>query len=202
MAGVVAGAVVAITGPGGRDPGRALLAAGVAAAAGLGAGAADRWRRRGLWTGLALVTALGLYAGVPETNHIIGLAGGLAVLTLADCRGLVRMTSEVVLALDVVLVWAALWGAGARDGAAVAGLAMLGLLAALPVAAALPGPSRALMPERWQAAALVGLQAAYALALARLAAWRPSVVEVGIIVVVAALLLLGGGRVVMGPRRW
>ena len=129
--------------------------------AGVGAGRRCRaCRRRAAWprppshaarerpssSGWAAASALGLYLGVPETDHVVGVAAVLAVLVLASLAAPGRASWVLVVGLDVVLAWAAVRGAPGGGPALVAGLAMPGLLVVAPLTSHLPGPRRALVP--------------------------------------------------------
>lgn len=172
----------------------AALAVAAVAASGL-----DRWAGRGVTSGVALVTVAGVYLGPPETDQVLGLALGLAVLWIAEATGRAEVDGLVVLVLDVVLVWAVLFGAVSRPGAVVAGVCMLGLLVVLPVARLLPGP-RTGVPGSWQAVALVGLQLVYVVGLARTAARLDSAVDAAIICGAAVVALTVLARLVVGGR--
>jgi hypothetical protein len=180
---------------------RAGIAAIALALAAAAATSADRFARRGLWTGLAVATSLGLYVGVPETNHILGLAAGLLVLWLADLSGRLRINGLLVLAIDATLVWAAVWGASARPGAVVGGLALLGLLLVMPIVRVAPGPIEALVPPSWHVTALIGLQVGFAVAVGRLAALRESAAEAGMIALVGLAGLVALSRLVIGRQQ-
>jgi hypothetical protein len=67
---------------------------------------------------------------------------------------------------------------------------------------ALPGPRRPILGERWIPVALVLVQALFALALARLLAWRGLGPEVVVATGGALLLLVLAARLVMGRHPW
>ena len=163
---------------------------------------ADRWAPRGLWSGLAVVSVGGLYLGVPETDHFVALAAGLAVLWLADVAGRARVDGLVVLALTAVVAWAGLWGAVSRPGAVTGALALLGLLLVAWVAELLPGPSQPIVPRQLQSVALLALQAVFAVAVARWGALRTAALEGAVVGGVGLLALAWLSRLVMGPRPW
>ncbi len=84
---------------------------------------------------------VGLYLGVPETDHVVGVAAVLAVLLVASLAAPRRASWVLVVGLDVVLAWAAVRGAPAGGPPLVAGLAMPGLLVVAPLTSHLPGPA-------------------------------------------------------------
>jgi len=163
---------------------------------------ADRWAPRGLWSGLAVLSAGGLYLGVPETDHLIAVAGGLAALLVADVAGRVRMDGLVVLALAAVVVWVGVWGAVSRSGALTAGMALLGLMLVAPAAERLPGPGRAWVPARGQVVALLVLQALFVVGGARLGALRSEAIDGAVVGLLGLVVLAWLARLVMGPRPW
>ena len=101
-------------------------AAAVAAAGGLAAPAVARGAGATVVTGWAAASVLGLYLGVPETDHVVGVAAVIAVLVLTSLADPRRASWVLVAGLDVVLVWAAVRGAPAGGPALAAGLAMPG----------------------------------------------------------------------------
>jgi hypothetical protein len=131
-----------------------------------------------------------------------GLAAGLAVLWLADATGRLRMDGLVLLAVDVALVWVAVWGAVQRPGALVGGLAILGLLLVAPLAERLPGPRRAWLAPRWQVPALLGVQLVVAVAIARWGALQSSALVAAVVGVLGLATLAWLSRLMLGPRPW
>ena len=124
----------------------------------------------------------------------------LAVLWLAELTGRAYVDGLVVLLLDVVLVWAVLWGAAGRPGAIIGGAAMLGLLLVAPVARALPGPARGIPPE-WQGVALVLLQLLFVGGVARTAALWESALDAAVVAGGALVLLTVLARLIVGGRQ-
>ncbi len=186
-----------------RSPGPEWLvwvAIGALALAALAAPATDDWAGRGVTSGIALVTVVGIYLGPPETGQVAGLALALAVLWLAELTGRAYVDGLVVLLLDVLLVWAVLWGAAGRPGAIIGGAAMLGLLLVAPVARALPGPARGIPPE-WQGVALVLLQLLFVGGVARTAALWESALNAAVVAGGALVLLTVLARLIVGGRQ-
>ena len=120
--------------------------------------------------GWAAAGVLGLYYGVPETDHVVGVAAMVAVLLLVSFSIAPRPSWVLVAGLDVVLPWAALRGAPAGGPALVAGLAVPGLLVLAPLVGRVPGPRSPLVPRATRSVVLVGLQLVFAAVVARQAA--------------------------------
>ena len=165
----------------------------------LGAPRLDVWAGRGITSGVAFVTVAGLYLGPPETEAIVGLALALGVLWIAEVSGRARLDGLVAMLLGALLVWAAVWGAVARPGAIVGGVAMLGLLLVGPLALSVPG-ARAGLPKPWDAAALVLLQLLFVVGVARTAALMDDVATAGAVVGGALVLLTVLAWAVTGGR--
>lgn len=163
---------------------------------------ADRWAPRGLWSGLAVLSTGGLYLGVPETDHLVAVAGGLVVLLVADLTGRVRVDGLVVLALAAVLVWGGAWGAASRPGALTAAMALLGLMLVAPAAERLPGPARPWVPAPVQVVALLMLQGLFVVGGARLGALRSEAIDGAVVGILGLVVLAWLARLVMGPRPW
>lgn len=131
--------------------------------------------RAGLVPVLALLAAGGVYACVPETDHLQEAALALAALTLAELLARKSLGPAAAVGAVGLLGWATLYGGTYREGALVGGIASLGLLLLEPVARRLPGPRRPLLRGSWpQACATVGLQAGYCLAVSRTAGLQSS----------------------------
>ena len=124
-------------------------AAGVSAVGGLAAPAVARAGSVVVF-GSAAASALGLYLGVPETDHVVGVAAVLAAVFLASLVAPGPASWVLVVGLDVVLVWTAVRGAPYGGPALLAGLAMPGLLVVAPVTSHLPGPRRPIVPASMQ----------------------------------------------------
>ena len=185
-------------------------AAAVAAAGGLAAPAVARGAGASVVTGWAAASVLGLYLGVPETDHVVGVAAVITVLVLTSLAAPRQASWLLVAGLDVVLVWAAVRGAPGGGPALAAALAMPGLLVVAPLTSHLPGPRRALAPVSVQPAVLVALQAGFAVVVARNAPSRDTIVEATTLTVAALVVLvlatgwpsgLGRGEAGDRPRR-
>ncbi len=177
-------------------------AAAVAAAGGLAAPAVARGAGASVVTGWAAASVLGLYLGVPETDHVVGVAAVIAVLVLTSLAAPRQASWLLVAGLDVVLVWAAVRGAPGGGPALAAALAMPGLLVVAPLTSHLPGPRRALAPVSVQPAVLVALQAGFAVVVARNAPSRDTIVEATTLTVAALVVLVLATRLAVGARSW
>lgn len=149
----------------------------------------NRWAGRGITSGWALATILGIYVGVPETDRIVGVGAVIAVIWLGELSGRMRVDALIVVALDIVLVWAAVQGAVGVSGAMIAGVATLGLLVVAPIVAAVARAPRSLSHAPWTMPVLVGLQFVFAIAVARLGGVRTTAGEATIVVVIAVAVL-------------
>jgi hypothetical protein len=187
---VIADLLVAGDQPAWRGPASAITLA----AAALAATRIDRWSDHGVSAGWALAAAIGMYLGVPETDHLVGVVAVLIVVWLAGVTGRLRADFEVVAALDVVLVWAAVRGAAGSGSALLAALALLGLLVLAPPIALLPRPSREPLPPAWRPAALMGLQLVFCVTVARLGGVRTTMTEAAVVATT--------GLVALGVAAW
>lgn len=148
---------------------------------------------------LGVVTAGGLYLGVPETDHVLGVAVGLAVLAVAELRHRLQLDTMVTMAVDAALVWTAVRGAANREGALVGGLALLGLLLVAPLVLAGRGRREG---GQWRSAMLIGAQLIFVIVVARNGAVRT---DTGAAAAVAAAGLVGltiTARLVVAGRPW
>ena len=148
---------------------------------------------------LGLATAVGLYLGVPETDHVLGVAVGLAVLTLAELRRGLHVDTIVTMAVDSALVWTAVRGAANRASAIIGGLALLGLLLVAPLV--LAGRGRRAGGE-WRAALLVAAQLVFVVVVARNSAIRPDAGAAAMIAVAGLVGLTITARIVVAGRPW
>lgn len=185
--------IVANTAPSGVPGWWAPAVAGTLGVAVAVAPGTDRWAGTGINSGWALASGVGLYVGVPETDRLVGMLPVLAIIWLAELSGRMRVDAAVVIALDTVLVWAAVHGAVNRAGALVAALAGLGLLVVAPlvdlVAGRVRGTARLAVPGPWRMPLLVGLQFLYAVGVARVGGIRTTTAEAVAVVAVAVPLL-------------
>ena len=177
-------------------------AAGVSAVGGLTAPAVARSAGASVVTGWAMASAVGLYLGVPETDHVVGVAAVSAVLFLASLAAPTRASWVLVVGLDVVLAWAAVRGAPVGGPPLVAGLAMPGLLIVAPLTSYVPGPRRAIVPAALQPAAMVGLQAVFAVGIARTAARTDTIAISSILVALGVAVVVAAARLAVGSRSW
>ena len=149
----------------------------------------------------ALASTVGLYVGVPETDHVLGMLAGLGVLVLAEVTGRARTGALGVVALGGVVVWALLQGAGNRAPALVAGFGTLGLLALWPIVVWRPGPARSLVPRRLRPLLITALQVVDALFIGRRGAVEDSARNVALATAVSSVALVLATRVVVGGRQ-
>lgn len=198
VAGAMSGLLVVTTLIPPREPPWGVwVAVGALALAFLAAPRAERWPGRGTTSGIALVTVAGIYLGPPETGQVLALALVLAVVWVADLSGRARVDGFIVALLDIVLVWAVLWGAANREGAVVAAGAMLGLLLVAPVVHVLPGPRRGL-PRQLQGIALVLLQLLFVVGVARTSALWESAFSAAVVAGAALVALCVSARLIVG----
>jgi hypothetical protein len=173
---------------------RAPACALALAAAAVAATRIERWSERGVSVGWVLAAAIGMYLGVPETDHLVGVIAVLIVVWLAGVTGRLRADFPVVTGLDAVLVWAAVRGAAGSSGALLAALAMLGLLVLAPPIAMLPRPANELVRAPWRAPLLVAFQLAFCVTVARLGGVRTTTTR--------AAVVAATGLVALGAAAW
>jgi len=149
----------------------------------------NRWSGRGITSGWAMATILGVYVGVPETDRIVGVGAVVAVIWLGELSGRMRVDALIVAALDIVLVWAAVQGSVGRSGAMIAGVATLGLLVVAPIVAAVTRAPRSVSSSQWMMPVLVGIQFVFTIAVARVGGVRTTAGEAVMTVAVALPLL-------------
>ena len=108
-----------------------MVAIGVVVTILAGTGAARLLARPGIaweWTATgALISAAGVWAGVPETGPALLAGGAIAGLVAATAMTRSRWAPTAGLGLAVVLGWAALTGAAGRPWAAVGGALCAGV---------------------------------------------------------------------------
>jgi hypothetical protein len=193
---VVAAGIVDNPGPAWRVPAAAAVMAAIAAGAPLTArasalGGPPAW---------GLASAIGLYLGVPETNHILGVGAGVGVLVVAELTGAARADGLTVVALGGVLVWAILEGAVTRQPALVAAFASLGLLVLWPVVRYVPGPARALAPRAIRPLLVSTAHAAAVWLVGRRGALLDDRFDMAMIAAFGTVLLLVVTRLIVGGR--
>ena len=164
---------------------------------------AQRWDGTGAIGLLLAAGAVGVYACVPETDHLEYLVPAYLVLGLSEAVVRRPFGPGVALAACGLLCWAVLFGGTTRDGAIVGGLACLGLLLLEPVARRLPGGASALVGSGAVSGvvAITVLQGGYCLAVSRTAGLRTDAWVALAIVAVAAIGLLVTTRAVLGGLR-
>ena len=111
-----------------------VLALAVVLVAGLSP-AAGSLRDTRVTAPLLLVTALGLFACLPETTGAIALTSGVAVVVALRPTAVASRLTLFLVPLGVAAIVAA---DGVRPGQVVGGVATLGLLAVLPLVARIP----------------------------------------------------------------
>jgi hypothetical protein len=193
---IVADWVVNNPGPGWRTPAAVAAMAAIA----LGAPLTARAVALGGPPAWGLAAAIGLYLGVPETNHVLGTGAGLGVLVVAELTGAARADGLTVVALGGVLIWTILEGAVSREPALVAGFATLGLIVLWPVVRLLPGPAAALAPYGVRPFLVTGAQVAYAWIVGRRGALVDDRLDMALIAAIGAVALVAVTRLVVGAR--
>jgi hypothetical protein len=189
-------------GQGGKQGWCRPIAAGLLAAVGAGSVATvRRWGGRAVGTGSCLMAFAGIYLCVPETERIAAATLIVAILFVGEVTGQLPARWPTTLAAATVAVWAAYYGGVFRDSALVGGFASLGLVVLEPLAVRLPGPRRGIPPP-YTAPALLVLQGAYAVTVARQAGLRHDVTAALAIAVPLAVALVVAARLVVGRRRW
>lgn len=137
----------------------AALAAIVTVLAGLGtacllANSAVHWA----WVAAgSLVSAVGIWAGVPETGPAVLVGGGLAGLGAASVITRSRWGPAAGVGVAVVLGWASLSGATGRPWAAVGGALCTGVAPWFGLRRLFPTSPRSLRPGPWLLAAHIVL---------------------------------------------
>ncbi|MFV0306177.1 MAG: hypothetical protein ACK5OX_00355 [Desertimonas sp.] len=177
---------------------RPILATAVVALVAAAAPSTARLTALGGPPAMALATTVGLYVGVPETDRVVGLGAGLAVLTVAELLGASHTTPAVVVALGAALVWADLGGAGTHATAVVAGIGALGMFVTAPLVTWMPGPTRALVPRPLRGVVVIALHGAIVIAIGRRGAWGGSLAAVTAASVIGLVALTVAVRLVLG----
>jgi hypothetical protein len=96
-----------------------------------------------------LVSAAGVWAGVPETGPAVLVGGGLAGLTVAAALTRARWAPAAGASAAAVIGWAALSGAAGRPWAAIGGALCSGVAPWFALRPLLPMPSRSWSPGPW-----------------------------------------------------
>jgi hypothetical protein len=127
---------------------------GAAGAARLLADPATHWT----WVAAgALISAAGVWAGVPETGPALLVAGGLAGLAVTAALTQARWTPAAGIGLAAILAWAALSGAAGRPWAALGGAMCTGVAPWFALTSLLPPRSGRRSPQPWLLGAHVAL---------------------------------------------
>jgi len=141
--------------------GHAMVAAGVGTTllAGLGAGRlladpAARWS----WIAAgALISAVGVWAGVPETGPAVLVGAAIVGLTAAAALCRAQWSPGAGMGLAAILGWAALSGAAGFPWAALGGALCTGIAPWFAVSSLLPGYGGGRRPWPWLLGAHVAL---------------------------------------------
>jgi hypothetical protein len=148
----------------------------------------------------ALASTIGLYLGVPETGHVLGLGAGLGVLVVAHLAARARSDGLEVTLLGGVLTWAMLQGSVEREPALVGALGTFGLLVSWPVVRRLPGPHRGLAPASLRPLLLTTAHAITVWMVGRRGALENSMTAVAVVAVAGNAGLVLVARLVTGGR--
>jgi hypothetical protein len=97
----------------------------------------------------SLVSAAGIWAGVPETGPAVLVGGGLAGLAAASAITRSRWGPAAGVGVTVVLGWAALSGAAGRPWAAVGGALCTGVAPWFALRRLIPTSPGSLRPGPW-----------------------------------------------------
>jgi hypothetical protein len=97
----------------------------------------------------ALISAAGVWAGVPETGPALLAAGGLLGLVATAGLTRVRLAPSAGVGMAAVLGWAALSGAAGRPWAALGGTLCTGVAPWFAFAWLFPSPRRRREPRPW-----------------------------------------------------
>lgn len=149
----------------------------------------------GITPALLAACAGGVYACVPETDHVLVLVAGLLALVPLTAALRLPLGPGGVAVLVGLLAWAGLTGGTYRHGAVVGAAAVLVLAATEPAARVLAAGVRALpgpwVPGRFRSAAVVGVHTVACLAVSRSAGLQSAVVPaVAVAVPLVALTVL------------
>ena len=153
----------------------------------------------GFWM-LALMTAAGVYACVPETGHLRALASSIVVLAAIEMITQERLGPGVVTVALGLLAWSVAYGGTFRDSAVIGGVATFGLLALAPVAVLRPRYGRRRLSSGIRrTVATVLQQAVAALVVSRTGGLADSAVHALTQVVPTVALLVVASHRVLGP---
>jgi hypothetical protein len=178
----------------------------VVAIAGGGALAAatdTRWRRQAVAPVLVTGSALGIYAAVPDTEHILAVIGVLVPVALLSWPiPVVRLGAGGAAGTVALVLWAAAYGSRGRPASFLGTVACLGLLAALAVGPRLAPSVPSLLDglsTRASVVVLGALQAVIALFAARTAGLQSGVPLALLLALPPTALAVTIGAVVRPP---
>jgi hypothetical protein len=169
----------------------------IAAGGALAASTDTRWRRDAAAPVLAAVSAAGIYAAVPDTEHALAIAGVLVPFALLSWPvPLVRLGAGGAAGTVALVLWAAAYGSRGRPASFLGTIACLGLLAALAIGPRLAPSVPSLLDglgQRLRVLALGVLQAVVALFAARTAGLQSEVLPAIALAVPPAALAVAIG---------
>jgi hypothetical protein len=116
----------------------AVVAVAIAGGGALAASTDAIWRTEAVGPVLVAITAAGIYAAVPDTEHALAVLGvALWFAAMAWPWPILRLGPGGAAGSVSLLVWGAAYGSRGRPAALIGAVACLALLAALPVGARL-----------------------------------------------------------------
>jgi hypothetical protein len=163
-----------------------------------------QWNRAAITPALFAVSALGVYACVPDTEEAAALLGAaVALATVGWPLRLVTLGPSGAAAAIAVLAWVAAVGGRGRPAATIGALACVGLLAGLAAGAALAGraaPALRRWPLAARAVAVLAAQVGVAALASRWAGLQTDPVEAAALATFAVVLSLLLGGLISPPR--
>jgi hypothetical protein len=176
---------------------RLLVTAAVSVGAMLVSDFDDSWRREAPGLMLFAISALGVYAAVPDTELVAAvLSASLPLVLLGWPASLASLGRPGVAGATGLLVWVGAAGGAGRPASIVAVVGCLGLLAGAPAGKLLlPGAARR-MPRLREPTLLVALAASHAVIVATAA--RAVGPRTSILIAAAIAVLIGGAAILIG----